>query len=81
MGLKKMDQNMLVDSIMLVFFLISGITGLMLYLRMRRSLLLGLSVSQWHTYASIGLLVIVGIHLLLHFSLVVGYLKNLLKRK
>ena len=80
MGLKKMDQNMLVDSIMLVFFLISGITGLMLYLRMR-SVFLGWNVSQWHTYGSIGLLIIVGVHLLLHFSLVVGYLKNLFKRK
>ncbi|MBL7169933.1 MAG: DUF4405 domain-containing protein [Candidatus Aenigmarchaeota archaeon] len=81
MALKKLEQNMLVDLIMSMFFLVSGITGIMLYFQMRRVWFLGWSISQWHTWSSIGLVIIVGLHLLLHFSMIKGHVKNLLKKK
>jgi len=81
MVLKKLDNNMLTDLIMLVLFLISGITGILLYFKLKKSLFLGWSVSQWHTWSSIGLIIIIGLHLLLHFVMIKEYVKNLLKKK
>ncbi len=81
MALKKLDQNMLIDLIMLVFFLVSGVTGIMLFFRLRGFMFLGLSVSKWHTFNSVGLVIIVGLHLLLHFVMIKGYVKNLLKKR
>jgi len=81
MPLKKLDQNMLTDIIMLVFFIVSGVTGIMFYFNLKKGLFLGWSVSQWHTWSSIGLVIIVFLHLLLHFDMIKGYLKNLLKKK
>ncbi|NCN38973.1 MAG: hypothetical protein COY38_02980 [Candidatus Aenigmarchaeota archaeon CG_4_10_14_0_8_um_filter_37_24] len=79
--MKKIDQNMLIDLTMSLFFLVSGLTGILLFLKIRRVFFLGWDVSRWHTYSSIALIVVVGIHLILHFTMIKSYVKGVLKKR
>ena len=82
--MNKVKLNYIVDVLMAVFFILSTVTGIPLYLRGGLTAFLEISNRTWgtlHTYTSFALVAVVGIHLILHWSWIVCMTKNFFRKK
>ena len=88
--MNKVKSNYIVDVLMTVFFILSTVTGIPLYLipggiyRGGQTIFLGIEKHTWgtvHTYTSFALVAIVAIHLILHWNWMVCMTKNLFRKK
>lgn len=88
--MNKAKLNYLTDVLMGIFFVISAVTGIPLYLipggifRGGQMTFLGIEKQVWgsiHTYASFALVAVVAIHLILHWKWIVSMTKSFFNKK
>ena len=87
--MNKPKINYIIDILMAIFFAISAVTGIPLYMlpggvyRGGQTIFLGVEKQVWgtiHTYASFALVVIVLVHLILHWKWIVYMTKSFFKK-
>jgi len=88
--MNRIKLNYIVDVLMAVFFVLSTVTGIPLYLipggiyRGGLTIFLGIEKHTWgtlHTYTSFALVAVVAIHLILHWNWLVCMTKKFFGKK
>lgn len=82
--MSKIKINYFVDMLMFIFFIVTSVTGLISFLLPRgRSLYLGIPRGDlvfMHSWAGLILIVLVGLHLILHWSWIKNMTRHLFKK-
>jgi cytochrome b subunit of formate dehydrogenase len=76
----KVKTNFWIDILMLIFFIIVSITGLILFTNLGFDGIRNYDLKLIHDYAGIILIIIMAIHFLLHFNWIVSVGRTILKK-
>jgi len=82
--MSRLKINYIVDMLMMVLFIITAITGVILfywYYYEGSRKLHQTTMSTWHNYIGLLFIVIMSIHIILHYKWIISTSKNIIKKK